>query len=132
MNEEIKALKQKVKDMKVIYVEDEDDMRIGTEMFLNKFFNFVEIAENGQDGLQKFKDGDFNIVFTDILMPKMNGLDMIRNIKKYKKNIFCIALTASEINKENIENNVNLYFRKPISYNNMIVIMKEIIKKFDL
>ncbi len=129
MNEEIKALKQKVKD---IYVEDEDDMRIGTEMFLNKFFNFVEIAENGQDGLQKFKDGDFNIVFTDILMPKMNGLDMIRNIKKYKKNIFCIALTASEINKENIENNVNLYFRKPISYNNMIVIMKEIIKKFDL
>lgn len=132
MNSEIKELKQKVMNLKVIYVEDEDDMRMGTEIFLNKFFTNVTIAVDGKDGLEKFEDNDFDIVFTDILMPNMGGLEMIEKIKKIKSDIFTVTLTASEVEKEEIERSVDLYFRKPISYENMFTIMNEIVKKFKL
>ena len=132
MNSEIKILKEKVKNLKVIYVEDEDNMRIGTEIFLNKFFSKVEVAVDGKDGLEKFKNGDFDIVFTDILMPKMGGIEMVSNIKELNSEVFIVALTASDVRKEEIEKTVNLYFRKPISYENMFTIMNEIVNKFKL
>ena len=132
MNEEIKILKEKVKNLKVLYVEDEDEMRRGTEVFLNKFFNFVQTAKDGEDGLQKFKDNKFDIIFTDILMPKMSGLEMLNKMKKINSNIFSAALTASDVSENDINKTTDLYFRKPISYENMFVIMKNIIDKFKL
>ena len=132
MNSEIKILKEKVKNLKVIYVEDEDDMRIGTEIFLNKFFTDVVVAIDGKDGLEKFKNKNFDIVFTDILMPKMSGLQMISNIKEINSEIFIVTLTASEVKKEEIVAASDLYFRKPISYDNMFTIMNKIVNKFKL
>jgi CheY-like chemotaxis protein len=132
MNNEIKELKQKVKNLKVIYVEDEDDMRMGTEIFLNKFFTNVTIAVDGKEGLDKFEENNFDVVFTDILMPNMNGLEMVENIKKIESDVFIVTLTASDVEKEEIEKSVDLYFRKPISYENMFTIMNEIVNKFKL
>ena len=132
MNNKIKILKDKVKNLKVIYVEDEDDMRLGTEIFLNKFFAKIVVASNGKDGLEKFQDDNFDIVFTDILMPIMGGLEMISKIKELKNDIFIVTLTASEVSKQEIEKSTDLYFRKPISYENMFDILNEIVKKFKL
>ena len=132
MNEEIKILKEKVKDLKVLYVEDEEEMRLGTEVFLNKFFNFVQTAKDGEEGLQKFKENNFDIIFTDILMPKISGLEMIKEMQRINNNIFSAALTASEISDKKIIETTDLYFRKPISYDNMFVIMKKIVDKFKL
>lgn len=132
MNEEIKLLKEKVKNLKVLYVEDEDDMRIGTELFLNKFFGFVQTAKDGEEGLSKFKENNFEIIFTDILMPKMNGLEMLDEVSKINSDVFTAALTASEIYDSQIKENTNMHFRKPITYENMFVIMKNIIEKFNL
>lgn len=132
MNEEIKILKEKVKNLKVLYVEDEEEMRVGTELFLNKFFGFVQTAKDGEDGLQKFQDVKFDIIFTDILMPKMGGLEMIKEIQKINNNIFSAALTASDVTQSEIDKSTDMYFRKPVTYDNMFVIMKKIIEKFKL
>ena len=132
MNEEIKALKEKVKNLKILYSEDEDEMRIGTELFLNKFFSSVETANDGQLGLEKFKNSQYDVVFTDIMMPNMDGLEMLKNMKEINKNIFSVTLTASEVRKDDIINSSDLYFRKPITYENMIYILREIVKKFNL
>jgi len=132
MNEEIKLLKEKVKHLKVLYVEDEDDMRIGTELFLKKFFTFVQTAKDGEEGLEKFKSNDFEIIFTDILMPKMNGLEMLDEVGKINDDIFAAALSASEIYDREIKENTDMHFRKPITYENMFVILKNIVEKFNL
>lgn len=132
MNEEIKELKERVKNLKILYVEDEDEMRIGSEMFLNKFFNSVETAKDGQEGLNKFKNGKYDIVFTDIMMPIMDGEEMMGNIKNISDDVFCIALTASEVRLEKIKETSDLYFRKPISYEDMVTVMQGIVKKFNL
>ena len=107
-------------------------MRIGTELFLNKFFTSVNTAKDGQLGLQKFKDNKYDVVFTDIMMPNMDGLEMLKKMKEIDKSIFSITLTASEVREEDIANSSDLYFRKPITYENMIYILREIVKKFDL
>jgi len=132
MNEEIKLLKEKVKNLKILYSEDEEEMRIGTELFLNKFFTSVETANDGQLGLEKFNKNKYDVVFTDIMMPNMDGLEMLKNMKEKNKDFFSVTLTASEVRENDIIKAADLYFRKPITYDNMIHILKEIVKKFDL
>ncbi len=131
MNREIKMLKEKLKGLKVLYVEDEEEMRRGTELFLNKFFSFVEIGKNGAEGLEKLKKNSFDIVFTDIMMPKVTGLEMLEKTQR-DDNFFCIALTASDVRENEMKSLIDLYFRKPITYENMSLIMRAIVRKFDL
>ena len=132
MNQEIQDLKEKVKELNILYCEDEEEMRLGSELFLNKFFNNVDAVSDGQKGLEKFKQNRHQVVFTDIMMPNMNGLEMLKNIKEIDKKVYTITLTASEITQEDMQSISNLYFRKPISYANMLLVMKEIVKKFEL
>jgi len=132
MNKEIQDLKEKVKDLHILYCEDEDEMRLGSELFLNKFFKSVDAVSDGEKGLKKFQENRYQVIFTDIMMPNMDGLEMLKNIKKIDENIYTITLTASEITEADIQETSNLYFRKPISYENMIIVMKEIVHKFDL
>lgn len=132
MIEDIKELKEMVKELKVLYVEDEEEMRMGSELFLKKFFNFVETAKDGQDGFEKFQTNRHDIIFTDIMMPKMDGEEMIEKIKEIDENIFCVTLTASEVRLKDIKEICDLYYRKPISYDNMNTVLQEIVKKFNL
>jgi len=132
VNQEIQDLKEKVKELNILYCEDEEEMRLGSELFLNKFFNNVDAVSDGQKGLEKFKQNRHQVVFTDIMMPNMNGLEMLKNIKEIDKKVYTITLTASEITQEDMQSISNLYFRKPISYANMLLVMKEIVKKFEL
>ena len=132
MNQEIKDLRERVKNLDILYCEDEEEMRVGSEMFLNKFFSTVDSAFDGKEGLNKFKDKRYKVIFTDIMMPNMDGLEMLKNIRELDENIFAVALTASEVKESEIKESSNLYFRKPITYDNMITIMREIVTKFNL
>jgi len=132
MNKEVQLLKDKVKNLRILYAEDENELREGTELFLNKFFNFVESASDGEEGLKKFNQNNYNVIFTDIMMPNMDGKELLKNIKEINPNTFAVTLTASDVQESDMTDFSDLYFRKPISYENMIVIMREIVKKFDL
>ncbi|QOY52266.1 response regulator [Candidatus Sulfurimonas baltica] len=132
MIKDIKALKEMVKELTVLYVEDEDEMRSGSELFLKKFFNFVETAKDGEEGLEKFQTNRHDIIFTDVMMPRMDGEEMIKKIKEIDNNIFCVTLTASEVRLEDIKEMCDLYYRKPISYDDMNTVLQEIVKKFNL
>lgn len=132
MNPEIRNLKEKVKNLNILYCEDEEEMRMGTELFLNKFFMSVDAVSNGKDGLEKFKKKKYQVVFTDIMMPIMDGLEMLAKIKTLDSETFTVTLTASEVDENKIIAASNLYFRKPITYDNMITVMKEIVDEFNL
>ncbi|MEA3497718.1 MAG: response regulator [Campylobacterota bacterium] len=132
MDTEIKELKQRLSKLTVLYVEDEENMRLGTEIFLNKFFSSVETAVDGEAGLNKYIAAPSDIVFTDILMPNMDGLEMLGKILKINKDVFCVALTASDVSPDDINRKTSLYFRKPVTYENMLVIMRSIADKLNL
>ena len=82
---------------KLLIVEDEEILRNGliTTIDWTKLgFQIVGFGRDGQDGLQKAKQLEADVVLTDIRMPKMNGLDMARQIKQFNSNIEIVFLSG--------------------------------------
>jgi|GEM_PF-6611435 len=82
---------------KLLIVEDEEILRNGliTTIDWTKLgFQIVGCGRDGQDGLEKAKQLDADVVLTDIRMPKMNGLDMARQIKQFNSNIELVFLSG--------------------------------------
>ena len=50
-----------------------------------EFFDNIVVAVDGQDGLDKYEQDHFDIIITDINMPKLNGIQMIKRIRKNRK-----------------------------------------------
>lgn len=118
MNKEI------LKNINVLYVEDEQDVRDFTSKTISTIVNNVVVAENGKDGLEKFHaNPDINLILTDINMPKMGGLEMCAGIRKVDEEIPIVITSAhSDPNflKKAIDVKVSAYAMKPIDLYNLI------------
>lgn len=118
MSIDIKSLLALTKDLTLLYVEDDDQLRQNTaELFLN-FFKSVTTANNGEAGLQHYKEASFDLIITDILMPQMNGLDMssaIRQIDPTQHIIIISAYNDPHYFETSINIGVDGYIVKPIN-----------------
>ena len=120
-----------LKNINILYVEDEDDVRNLTSSILSKFLKNVVHAANGKEGLELFEkynntpDSEFTIdlIVTDINMPKMNGLEMIREIHNIDYMIPTVITTAhsdADFLKEAIKLRVRGYVTKPLKIDDLI------------
>jgi CheY-like chemotaxis protein len=66
----------------ILVIDDDDDVRTIFERFLGKFGHIVSSASGGREGLRLLKQDPPDVVITDILMPEMDGLEVILEIKK--------------------------------------------------
>ncbi len=74
-----------------------DDERVQLEMlegFLVKQGYGVETAEDGQEGWARFKSGSFDLILTDLRMPGMDGLQLLREVKRLNPEAVIVILTA--------------------------------------
>lgn len=107
----------------VLYVEDDGHTRESMSRMLNRFFKKVIAVENGQIGIDEFKknqegENKIDIIITDINMPVMNGIDMIKHIRSVNEDIPIVLITAhSEANYllDAINLNVSQYVIKPVN-----------------
>ena len=117
-----KELKKITNELTLLYVEDEDNLRLSVESYLSKLFSKVDTASNGKEGLEKFKSGQYDIVVTDIQMPIMDGLEMAQEIKKINPEqeiVITSAYGETVYFLEAIRIGVNGYIIKPIDYTQM-------------
>jgi PAS domain S-box-containing protein len=127
-----------LKNITVLYVEDEEHIRDSMNTVFTKLFKKVVMATNGQDGYDKFrlhtqKNIYFDIVISDINMPDMNGLDMIEKIREIDKDIPIVLTTAhsdSEYFLEAINHNVFHYAIKPIKVKQLALAIQDATKKY--
>ena len=106
----------------VLFVEDEELARDVLAKILTKLFKKVIAAANGQEGLENFNkekntDEPIDLIISDINMPIMNGLEMLKNIRKIDSEVPAIFVTArNETNNilKAIDLNVSNYVIKPI------------------
>ncbi len=116
-------------DLKILFVEDDDLMRNTIGKILKKNARTVLEAANGQEGLDIFIRENPEIVITDIMMPVMNGLDMIQKIRQQCTKVKIIVVSAYS-EKENflksIALGVNNFLIKPISYKNLLSVLDEL------
>ena len=90
----IKILKEQTKELTLLYVEDNEQLKnVKLEMF-NEIFKKVVYAKNGYEGLMKYQNESFDLVITDINMPVMDGLEMVEKIQKVSPTQAVIVLSA--------------------------------------
>jgi signal transduction histidine kinase len=85
-----------LKTLTVLYVEDDNDTRKQFSEFLTRPVGTLITAANGVEGLEAFKKHAPDIVITDILMPKMDGLTMAHEIRGLAPSVPIIVITAFE------------------------------------
>lgn len=78
----------------ILVIEDDKKMREGLREILEDERYNVDSAENGQVGLDVIKKKDFDIILTDLIMPAIGGMEVLREIKRTKPKISVIIITA--------------------------------------
>jgi diguanylate cyclase (GGDEF)-like protein len=105
-------------------VEDEEELRESVATNISYFLKDVVTAIDGQDGYEKFiNTPDIDIIITDIMMPRLNGIEMIDKIREIDKDIPVIYNTAfndSEYMLKTIKQNVSGYILKPIDIEELL------------
>lgn len=110
-------LMQMAKKLSVLYVEDDAMIRQEFSLFLQRFFSSVTTASNGAEGLEMASKDRYDLIISDIKMPKMDGLDMIEAIKNQFPDQASMLLSAhKEISmlQRSVELGVDGYLFKPI------------------
>ena len=127
----INEIQSLTKNIKVLYVEDDKNVQEQTKMMFDLLFERVDVADNGEEGLEKYQEGNYDIVFSDISMPKMDGLKMIEKIKEknpYQRVIIISAYNDSEYFLKAIELGVDGFLLKPININQFTLIIKKVVE----
>ena len=78
----------------VLVVDDEDIVREPIAAMLSHLGFRVHTAGSGEEAIEKFKENDYTFLLTDIRMPKMDGLELIRTIKREYPDVCSIAMTG--------------------------------------
>ncbi|MBI5748764.1 MAG: sigma-54-dependent Fis family transcriptional regulator [Nitrospinae bacterium] len=114
----------------ILLIEDDEILRITISDSLKKMGWPVTAAEDGHEGLNLIKKNNFDIVISDIRLPKINGIDVLKEVKNYYPNTEVIMITAFG----NIEDAVGIikfgaydYITKPFHTDDLIFRIKKII-----
>ena len=126
-----------IKSVKILLVEDESETRSAYAKILNKISDNVDISENGVNAFLKFQENlnnktPYDLVISDINMPKMNGIELAKKIKEYDDDLAIIFITArneKDILLEAIELNISSFMIKPIDFALLYENIKKISKK---
>lgn len=97
-------------------------------------FDVVGTSSNGEDGFNFIKNEDVDLIITDIMMPKMTGLELISNLKKINHNAKFIVLSAFQefqYAKEAISMGAENYLTKPIDEDELIQTIEGVKKKIE-
>jgi len=109
----------------ILVIDDEESILLMLTRALAKYGFNVEIATDGIEGIKKFDKGHFDLVITDILMPDLNGNDVVRHIRNSDKKytpVIGISGTPWRINVDNFD----VVLPKPSSIKTLIDTVKNL------
>jgi two-component system chemotaxis response regulator CheY len=114
---------------KILVVEDSSIMRSTIKRVLSDKGYHVTTAGDGLEALKEITNGSFNLIISDINMPKMDGLELVKNVRDNAKTKFVpIIMLTTESSKEKINSarslGANAYIVKPFSENALIEAVK--------
>ncbi len=124
----------KLKDLKILYIDDEDFIRLNAVEYLNFYCDNVYEAKDGVDGLAAYEKYKPDIIITDIRMPKLNGLDMVNIIRRKDSKTRIIVATAfleTSYLLQAVELGLIKYLIKPITEEKLLPVLKACILDVD-
>lgn len=119
---------------KILFVEDEEDLTLIVADTLRGQGYEVITAADGIAGLEKFKSEGADIVVADVMMPKMDGFSMAKEIRKLSPTVPLLFLTAKSTIDDveaGFEIGANDYLKKPFELRELIVRIKALLRRFN-
>lgn len=136
MNQDLlKKVLNVAKNYSVLYVEDDENLSQSVGEMLDSMFKDVEFAKDGLEALEMFNTSSYDIIITDIVMPRMNGIELIDNIRKINLSIPILILSAFEDTSnflKTIKLGIDGYLLKPLELDQFIVTLHKVVQKLEL
>jgi len=120
---------------RILIVEDDQKMKDGLRHIMRKEGYFVDAVNSGEAALKKIKAVEYDLIISDLKLPGIDGMEVLRAIKQYDKNTFFIMITAYgtvdnavSAMKEGAEN----YILKPFDMEEIRLVVRKTIEKREL
>ena len=117
---------------RILIVDDDDEIRELLEFDISHSGYFVDTASDGKEGLQKALNNSYDLILLDVMMPKMNGFDVCKNIRQAKLSIPILMLTAKgTINDKTIgfDCGADDYLVKPFGVMEMVARVNAVLRR---
>lgn len=117
---------------KILVVEDDNQIQELIVEFLSSQDYVVDTANDGVEGYERFKEGEYDLVILDVMMPRLDGhslCKMIRSIDKEVSIIFLTALGDEENEIKGFDLNADDYISKPFSFNILIKRVEAVLRR---
>ena len=118
----------------ILIVEDDENTRLLTEAHLIKKYNVVT-CKDGEEALDIIYSQNIDIVVADLMMPKLDGFELIKELRNSKNNIPVLLLTAKtsiEDKTKGFEYGADDYLTKPVDYNELILRINALIRRANI
>ena len=116
---------------KILFVEDERDLSLIVGDTLRQQGYEVVTAFDGIEGMERFKDGGADIVIADVMMPRLDGFTMAKEIRRISADVPIIFLTAKST-VDDVEEGFDLgahdYLKKPFELRELLVRVKALLR----
>jgi two-component system response regulator PilR (NtrC family) len=116
---------------KILIVDDEKSIRDSLKMLLDEEGYATSVAADGEDALQKIQEENFDVVISDIKMPKLDGIQLLEASSKVSPETFFIIMTAFASVKTAIDalrHGAYDYLIKPVEFEDVILRLKKLIE----
>lgn len=120
------------KKRRILVVDDDADIRLLFGTYLNNSGHDVEEASDGQQGWEKFRTGDFDVVLLDVMMPGMNGFDLLKKMSKEKPATPVIMLSGRaqmSVRNLGLKEGAVEFIEKPIGASELIARIDAVLRQ---
>ncbi|RYZ67429.1 MAG: sigma-54-dependent Fis family transcriptional regulator, partial [Proteobacteria bacterium] len=116
---------------RVLVVDDDRDLRLTVASALSENHFEVDQAENGEEAVNRVKAGKYDLVLLDVNMPKMSGMEALKEIKAHDASIIVLILTAFANIRDAVESTKEgayNYLEKPIKADNLVYLVEKALR----
>jgi DNA-binding response OmpR family regulator len=117
---------------KILVVEDDESITLGLEMNLQAEGYEVSVAVDGEDGLNRALEGEFDLVILDVMLPRKNGFEVVRTLRSRGETVPVIMLSArgEETDKVmGLELGAEDYITKPFGLAELLARVRAVLRR---
>ena len=116
---------ERLRNLTILYAEDDADAQKLTATILEDYVGRLIVAKNGQEAFKIFKTHNIDLILTDILMSKTNGIELIRQVRQSDQNSNCpIIITTAHTEVPYLLDAISLkvdgYILKPVDIDDLL------------
>ena len=119
-------------EKRILIVDDDDEIRELLEFDVSASGYFVDTAKDGMEGLNKALNNTYDLILLDVMMPKMNGFDVCKNIRQAKLAIPILMLTAKgtiDDKTEGFDCGADDYLVKPFDIQEVLLRIRVLLRR---